>query len=78
MISSRVHPGETGSSFIVEGFLKEIVADLPHAQYLRDKYLFKVVPMINVDGVYKGNFRFSAVGVDLNRKWKAPTQQHHP
>ena len=74
VISSRVHPGETGSSFIVEGFLKEIVADLPHAQYLREKYLFKVVPMINVDGVYKGNFRFSAVGVDLNRKWKAPTQ----
>lgn len=34
--------------------------------------------MINVDGVCKGNYRFSAVGVDLNRKWKQPSQQYHP
>ena len=34
--------------------------------------------MINVDGVSKGNFRFSALGVDLNRKWKNPSQEHHP
>ena len=34
--------------------------------------------MINVDGVCKGNYRFSAAGVDLNRKWKQPNKQHHP
>ena len=28
--------------------------------------------MINIDGVVRGNYRFSAVGVDLNRKWKQP------
>lgn len=38
--------------------------------YLRDKYLFKIVPMINPDGVVNGNYRFSAAGYDLNRKWK--------
>ena len=78
VLSARVHPGETGSSFIIEGFLKEILASLPHSQFLRERFYFKVVPMINVDGVSRGNYRFSASGVDLNRKWKAPSQQHHP
>jgi len=26
--------------------------------------------MINPDGVVRGNYRFSAAGYDLNRKWK--------
>jgi murein tripeptide amidase MpaA len=26
--------------------------------------------MLNPDGVVKGNYRFSAAGFDLNRKWK--------
>lgn len=34
--------------------------------------------MINMDGVAKGNYRFSAAGLDLNRKWKQPSEQHHP
>lgn len=29
--------------------------------------------MINMDGVSGGNYRFSAAGVDLNRKWKQPS-----
>lgn len=31
------------------------------------------MPMINIDGVRHGNFRFSASGVDLNRRWKDPS-----
>ena len=34
--------------------------------------------MINVDGVARGNYRFSATGADLNRKWKQPHEQFHP
>ncbi len=34
--------------------------------------------MINLDGVAKGNYRFSAAGVDLNRKWKQPMEQQTP
>lgn len=34
--------------------------------------------MINIDGVIKGNYRFSSIGVDLNRKWKQPTETYHP
>jgi murein tripeptide amidase MpaA len=34
--------------------------------------------MINIDGVSRGNYRFSAAGVDLNRKWKQPSEQYQP
>lgn len=52
-----MHPGETNSSFIVEGILDFLVSDAPEAVALRDKYVFKIVPMLNPDGVIIGNYR---------------------
>lgn len=63
---------------MMEGFLKEIVSDTEYARYLRERFLFKIMPMINVDGVRHGNFRFSASGVDLNRRWDSPSEEHYP
>lgn len=34
--------------------------------------------MINPDGVIQGNYRFSASGYDLNRKWKHCKKRYHP
>ena len=34
--------------------------------------------MINIDGVVNGNYRFSASGFDLNRKWKRCNEKLHP
>lgn len=73
ILSARVHPGETVSSFIMQGFLKEMVSDCEPARFLKERFLFKIMPMINIDGVRHGNFRFSASGVDLNRRWKDPS-----
>ena len=52
-----MHPGESNASFIVEGILNFLVSDEPEAKQLRDKYVFKVVPMLNPDGVVVGNYR---------------------
>ena len=41
------------------------------AQYIREKVVFKVIPMLNPDGVVVGNFRTSLSGKDLNRQFKA-------
>lgn len=35
-----------------------------------DSIIFKVVPMINVDGVVHDNTRAELTGVDPNRMWK--------
>lgn len=39
------------------------------ARELRRKVVFKVVPMVNPDGVVAGNYRTSFFGKDLNRTY---------
>lgn len=67
VISSRVHPGESNSSFIMEGIVEYICSGEIEATSLRDAYVFKIIPMLNPDGVIVGNYRCSLGGQDLNR-----------
>lgn len=57
VITGRVHPGETNASYIVEGILQFLVGDSDAAKQLRNTYVFKVIPMLNPDGVVLGNYR---------------------
>ncbi len=59
VITSRVHPGESNSSFIMKGILDYLVSDDEGARYLRNNFVFKIVPMLNPDGVIIGNSRCS-------------------
>lgn len=45
---------------------------------LRDNFIIKVVPMLNVDGVINGNYRSNFSGNDINRQWQAPSKKLHP
>lgn len=78
IISARVHPGETVGSWMMLGVLDFLTGPDPEADVLRTKYIFKVVPMLNPDGVINGNYRCSLVGADLNRRWKNPQAALHP
>lgn len=78
IISARVHPGETVGSWMMHGVLDFLTSNLPEADFLRSKYVFKVLPMLNPDGVINGNYRCSLVGADLNRRWKNPQSDIHP
>lgn len=51
----------------MEGLIKYLVSSEPTAVVLRDRYVFKIVPMLNPDGVIIGNYRCSLSGHDLNR-----------
>lgn len=57
ILSSRVHPGESNASFIMEGMLEFLVSDIPAARRLRELFVFKIIPMLNPDGVIVGNYR---------------------
>lgn len=78
IVCARVHPGESVASFIMEGFLDFITGPSKEAIDLRRNIVFKVVPMINPDGVIAGNYRSSLSGNDLNRKFSLPNPKLHP
>ena len=44
------------------------------AAILRDNFIFKIIPMLNPDGVINGNYRCSMAGCDLNRQWHNPSK----
>lgn len=48
------------------------------AAYLRRAYIFKIIPMMNPDGVIHGNYRCSLAGQDLNRQWVTPNKVYQP
>ena len=52
---------------MVDGFLQFILS--PEGHYLRERNIFKIIPMVNVDGVILGNFRTGIMGRDLNRSF---------
>ena len=73
VISARVHPGEVVGSWMMRGVLFFITdPDNEEARMLREKFIFKIIPMLNPDGVINGNYRCSLAGCDLNRRWKTP------
>ncbi|BFZ21529.1 hypothetical protein BsWGS_24568 [Bradybaena similaris] len=78
IITARVHPGESQSSWMMKGLLEFITGPDPAARELRNKFVFKVVPMINPDGVIVGNYRCSLVGRDLNRNYRHPRRDSFP
>ena len=73
-----MHPGETQASHLVHGLIEFLLSDDPEAQEIRDKFVVKIVPMLNPDGVIHGNYRVNLLGVDLNRRWKKPSKFLHP
>ena len=79
IITARVHPGETVGSFMMKGVLDFLTHPTnAEAKLLRENFVFKVIPMLNPDGVINGNYRCSLAGCDLNRRWKSPSKLLHP
>ncbi|XP_054569264.1 cytosolic carboxypeptidase 4 [Eptesicus fuscus] len=78
VITARVHPGESNASWVMKGALEFLASSDPGARLLRENFIFKVIPMLNPDGVINGNHRCSLRGEDLNRQWLAPSAQLQP
>lgn len=61
--TSRVHPGETPGSHVLNGAL-DVITDLKSEQgrLLRKNFVFKVIPTLNPDGVSRGYYRLDTLG----------------
>ena len=62
----------------MQGFIKYLLGDSHQAKQLRKRVVFKIVPMINTDGVIIGNYRTGMEGNDLNRRYHKPDFRIHP
>ncbi|XP_026491782.2 cytosolic carboxypeptidase 2 [Vanessa tameamea] len=78
IITARVHPGESPSSWMMKGFMDYLTGDSNQARELREKFIFKLVPMLNPDGVIVGNNRCSLTGKDLNRQYRTVIRETYP
>ena len=48
------------------------------AESLRTHIIFKILPVMNPDGVFMGNTRCNLLGQDLNRNWHKTNKFSHP
>ncbi|KAF2901866.1 hypothetical protein ILUMI_04322 [Ignelater luminosus] len=78
-ITARVHPGESNSSWIMEGMIKFLLDERNEdAIKAREHFIFKIIPMLNPEGVIYGNGRAGLTGTDLNRCWAKPHKITYP
>uniref|UniRef100_A0A670Y683 AGBL carboxypeptidase 1 n=1 Tax=Pseudonaja textilis TaxID=8673 RepID=A0A670Y683_PSETE len=78
VLTARVHPGESNSSWVMKGTLEFLLSNDRLADLLRQCFIFKIIPMLNPDGVINGHQRCSLSGDDLNRQWLKPDPVYHP
>uniref|UniRef100_A0AAX7SZT7 Peptidase M14 domain-containing protein n=1 Tax=Astatotilapia calliptera TaxID=8154 RepID=A0AAX7SZT7_ASTCA len=72
VLTSRVHPGESNASWVMKGTLEFLCSNDLVAQSLREAFVFKIIPMLNPDGVINGTNRCDLNSKDLNRQWSKP------
>ncbi|XP_059192036.1 cytosolic carboxypeptidase 4 [Centropristis striata] len=72
VLTGRVHPSESNASWVMKGTLEFLCSSDPVAQSLREAFVFKLIPMLNPDGVINGSTRCDLNREDLNRQWLKP------
>lgn len=73
-IIAQQHSGETVPSFVAEGMIRFLLDETNStAAALRRSYIFKIIPIVNVEGNHYGICRYtpfrSGAQYDLNRAW---------
>jgi len=64
-ITAGHHGSETSGMWVVKGLIDHVLSD----PGLLRRYVWKINPMLNPDGVVEGYTRYDSDGCDLNREW---------
>ncbi|NOZ22108.1 MAG: hypothetical protein GXP25_13590 [Planctomycetes bacterium] len=67
--TARHHSGETPGSWALEGTLRWLLSSDRRAQELREHYLFRVIPFVDLDGVVEGYYGKERAPLDFNRAY---------
>ncbi|KAG2471192.1 CBPC4 carboxypeptidase, partial [Polypterus senegalus] len=70
VLTARVHPGESNASWVMKGTLEFLCSNVPAAIMLRETFIFKIIPMLNPDGVINGTSIHSSPLAAPNRAEK--------
>ena len=71
VLIARQHPPEVpGGTIGFRSFFETLLKDTITGTEFRKHFTIHAFPLLNPDGVYMGNWRHNANGVDLNRDWK--------
>lgn len=68
LVTARLNPGESVSSYKIEGLIKHLLSDSSESSQMRSMFIFKLIPMCNPEGVVIGNSRTTVTGVSLHHK----------
>lgn len=77
-IHAGIHPAETTSYFTIEGLVEWLRSGDPYAEALLDHAILELLPLVNPDGVVRGNYRTNANSVNLENEWAAPYASTQP
>ena len=67
-VHARAHPGETATSYLVEGLIDYLTKTYAGQRALKF-FVFNIAPMHNIDGVVRGFNRTNSLGVNLEEQW---------
>ncbi len=72
-VIAQQHSFESVGSYQAEGIIEFLLSENETAQALRRSYIFRIIPIVNVEGVYYGISRYTPfrnnTQYDLNRVW---------
>jgi murein tripeptide amidase MpaA len=63
---------------MVEGLIDFLCGPSFMAEFMRKNAIFKIIPMLNPDGVILGNYRTGLFGKDFNREFHCPDKDIFP
>jgi len=72
LITARHHPSmESSGSWVAEGIIEFLTSGEPEAIALLRKLVVVIIPIVNVDGVVRGNPHYNINGIDLWMDYEA-------